>query len=1323
MADNRTRAETRYYHATPRVIRGKSLRAPGANGRSNTNPKNPWYSRDHVYLYSANGDNDVAAHQQHMHHGEHVYEVRPAADVEPDPESLGDGNYRATGADILRKVYSPGDPWRREAGANGPDYDNLHFYDGVDSELGNDPRIEAHHPDHGMVGALTYRSNPPMPNWGLPNGSVSVQQLSVHPDHQRRGVARQLLHHLETKQFAGVPVEHGQKTDDGKAFSQGTGIDDGDRHWTLNGQPWSDKPKHFAVKTAFKVRVHDINHSDFDLGDEDDDGNEIKPDPNGYDERAINHFADRYRRGDPVEPIKLSPGSGLFSHHLEDGYHRIKGAIRAGQDEIEAEWHKPGAHYGVKFTPHPVTNHSAPLKDVEAEHANRKSVLGSSGDREAGPVLGMAGTEARGSVRSNVVGGPNSGGAPSGLPNQEWANSTRTSHSSFVRQPAVLQSESSSIGDSFGEYEGSFQQGSQSQPRYAENSLPQGPRVHAREPGDVGQRAAVQSMRVGSQQSEVPSTTGSGPRTQASKAFVPRLRIFTHTCGLDHRLWDGEKLKPDVRRYILKSVGEMWNGRYADWSKWSRVYFAGSEASEWTGENLEGNNDFDVLIGVDYDGFRKANPHYAPLSNIEITEHMNVEFRQFNGPVMLKIDGVEYGPFDRTSYVNKDSYNIKNIKPYAAYNVSDDVWAVKPPHLPHWSLSKLPGAVQKVLRHTDDLVRQTLKLKGPEKIQQGAFLFDAFHTDRSRAFGPNGEGWYDIANLREKWGDQAGWWAELVNCKHLYEQGYGRAASDWSNDPYRGKISSSIYQDRERLLDMESQYGQERLRSVQHKSNFNGPSREMGLQSIHWNGAEGNDHRAHVPYERSDVFGRERLSASGVREHLSSDFVDSRREYKTESQDSGSVSCDSLPTGARVRSGQHLGVQQNEIMPSMLSRTGTQAAEGYDLKYQGYQQGGRLMHEIGAYHQGNQVGNLRLGQDGVVSMIHVHDDHRRKGVGSAMWDHAKYLGLNPQHSGTQTEEGEAWAQKTAAHTFDEKGRSFDSDGNVNALKSPVHNHRNLPIGHTVGFPNGKIHSFDDEGNQLGEHDDYRDAHRAIRDHYQSKPQSWSGVHHETHRPVEIPRPADAKYLRFGRPPLNERSRNHLDNFPEEGVSAYDLHHGYPIDTGNGDSLHEFIDEWKKGEKKAFIVSGHQHGEGSDTEPVLRGVHVHGEWNPPGPHNEWGEYHKEDADVTRDPSGLGKIHEDHIKPTDHVHVPGKLAAFTTMRPSELGNHKQRDDLDEPWNRGKVDDLKASISQHGFVHGWGDPIRVGETHVINGNKRLKALRELGYDGPVPVERVSS
>jgi GNAT superfamily N-acetyltransferase len=271
--------------------------------------------------------------------------------------------------------------------------------------------------------------------------------------------------------------------------------------------------------------------------------------------------------------------------------------------------------------------------------------------------------------------------------------------------------------------------------------------------------------------------------------FTPTKRIFTHTCGLDHRLFDErQKLRPEVRGYVMASISQFFRSygeRYRGWAHWCRVYFAGSEASEWTSESLEGNNDFDVLLGIEYDRFRAATG--STQSDQQITDELNAALHAdsttWGADVWISIDGVPTGPWDRTTYINPQSWDIRRIKPYAAYEVGEGRWVVKPPHLPHWSLSDFPKTVVATLRAAETYAKSVLKLPEPERTQQGAALFTAWHEDRSRAFSERGQGWFDIANLREKWMDQEGLWAQLVDCAHRAKEGLDLAAVDWSNTP------------------------------------------------------------------------------------------------------------------------------------------------------------------------------------------------------------------------------------------------------------------------------------------------------------------------------------------------------------------------------------------------------------------------------------------------------------------------------------------------------------------------------------------------------------
>lgn len=286
----------------------------------------------------------------------------------------------------------------------------------------------------------------------------------------------------------------------------------------------------------------------------------------------------------------------------------------------------------------------------------------------------------------------------------------------------------------------------------------------------------------------------------STSAFTPTQRLFGPTQGLDHRLFDGEHLKPDVRKYILGTLSQFWEPLFGEcgWEEWAKVYFAGSEASEWTSSTLEGNNDFDVLIGVAYDKFRSYQSRtskYQSMTDEEITDDLNQIFKVLDkqtAAAMIPVEGELFGPFSNTWYVNPHSYDIRAIKPYAAYNVSDDEWAVKSPHLPSWSLKDFPEgkALLRECKAVAQYVKAILAMPEPYRTQQGAALWAYLHSDRSRAFGPQGEGWYDPGNVIEKWLDQEGLWERLVEimvASRAHPEMLN-APVDWSNDP--GKVKA-----------------------------------------------------------------------------------------------------------------------------------------------------------------------------------------------------------------------------------------------------------------------------------------------------------------------------------------------------------------------------------------------------------------------------------------------------------------------------------------------------------------------------------------------------
>lgn len=288
-------------------------------------------------------------------------------------------------------------------------------------------------------------------------------------------------------------------------------------------------------------------------------------------------------------------------------------------------------------------------------------------------------------------------------------------------------------------------------------------------------------------------------------------RIFGPSKGsLDPALFEGTRLRPEVRTAVLSRLGAVLEPILGkDWERFTKVYLAGSQASEWWG-----NHDFDTLIGIDFDhlGGEPGIP-VAGLEEDHITDMLNSALRvSYNASPWKAPFG---GEWDVTGYCNKNSYDIRKIKPYAAYNISDNAWAVRPPHLLDWSVEKFPEgkALLEEAKGYADIIEAIDKMPEPFRTQQGQALWEHLHGDRSRAFSERGEGWMDPGNAVEKALVEWGLWDKLVEmkfgpqktaskgeycetCKTEHEgyfepEDHERSHTDW--DRYYDKIRPDIH--------------------------------------------------------------------------------------------------------------------------------------------------------------------------------------------------------------------------------------------------------------------------------------------------------------------------------------------------------------------------------------------------------------------------------------------------------------------------------------------------------------------------------------------------
>lgn len=232
------------------------------------------------------------------------------------------------------------------------------------------------------------------------------------------------------------------------------------------------------------------------------------------------------------------------------------------------------------------------------------------------------------------------------------------------------------------------------------------------------------------------------------------------TPDLDPKLFDPgtSHLRDDVRQHTVGLLQRAWGGRYNGSEHWATIWFAGSGVShQWSAARDPG--DLDTLIGVDFDRFRAMNPGYQGMPDADIADMMNVEFR-----TGLDVATANWQGFEQTWYVNATGTDIRNISPYAAYDVTHDRWTVEPIQLPQdWDpLNAFPqqywDAVNEEWTQAKHIIESYNQVNGTGGInapfmarhaaQSAKALFDSIHTERHLAFSRSGGGYKDYYNFR-----------------------------------------------------------------------------------------------------------------------------------------------------------------------------------------------------------------------------------------------------------------------------------------------------------------------------------------------------------------------------------------------------------------------------------------------------------------------------------------------------------------------------------------------------------------------------------------------
>jgi len=253
--------------------------------------------------------------------------------------------------------------------------------------------------------------------------------------------------------------------------------------------------------------------------------------------------------------------------------------------------------------------------------------------------------------------------------------------------------------------------------------------------------------------------------------------------GLDPRLFRDGKFVPYVRAAIMRILFDHLRNHYYNPEAFTTVWIAGSAVSyQWSAARTPA--DLDCLVGINYLMFRQSNPQYKALSDKQIADMFNDDFRKDLHPQVSNF----LDAFELTFYANVKS-DIRQIKPYAAYSLTNDDWTVAPEvksapknkmmeqrvakdtSLTTEILSRYSAALTTLTNATTDTARRNAEAALKLAVEQGAALFDEIHKGRSYAFSTSGQGYADLANYRWQAGKESGSVQALRKLKEVATKG------------------------------------------------------------------------------------------------------------------------------------------------------------------------------------------------------------------------------------------------------------------------------------------------------------------------------------------------------------------------------------------------------------------------------------------------------------------------------------------------------------------------------------------------------------------------
>jgi hypothetical protein len=144
---------------------------------------------------------------------------------------------------------------------------------------------------------------------------------------------------------------------------------------------------------------------------------------------------------------------------------------------------------------------------------------------------------------------------------------------------------------------------------------------------------------------------------------------------LDEHLFGADgTLHPKLRTFLLRTItdflADLKLKKYGT-GHWLKVWITGSALT------YEHSDDLDMMIGIDWTPFTQTNPVWDGFGQQNFAAWLNAYLQDSLWPRLagVNINGSQY----QVTYYCIDTADVKDISPYAAYDVISNEWVIAPP--------------------------------------------------------------------------------------------------------------------------------------------------------------------------------------------------------------------------------------------------------------------------------------------------------------------------------------------------------------------------------------------------------------------------------------------------------------------------------------------------------------------------------------------------------------------------------------------------------------------------------------------------------------------